>query len=443
MKIAETSRIANTITSQYGQKDLFDSIYSILRTNDLYIHIETADGTIIFSPISFNNGSKKENSHFSQPGISSYGTYIREMTDVRKKLMKSHEKTTSIILSDSMTDTNTLAYGAILDDTPGEEVILYIFSPLYPVESTVDILASQLVYVMIISLILAFSLSFYLSNRITRPIRNITRSANKLAKGKYGITFEGGHYTEIINLADTLTYTSKELAKAENLQRDLLANVSHDLRTPLTMVKSYAEMIRDLSGDDPVKRNNHLQVIIDEADRLNRLVGDLLALSKMQSGVDVVHVTTFNLKDTIQSIMQSYDIFKEQDGYKISFECSADIFVNGDEARIKQVITNLLNNAIRYSGDSKSIVVSLIEKKETVRCQVKDSGQGIEASELEQIWQRYYKASSNHSRTTTTGSGLGLSIVKEILQLHDAKFGVESKLGKGSTFWFELKKIKV
>ncbi|WP_037372984.1 sensor histidine kinase [Anaerovorax odorimutans] len=440
MKIAETRRIANTIISQYGQEDLIESIYSILQKNDLYIHIETANDTIIFSPITTDEEKKEEDSNFFQPKVfNAYGTYLKEKASVRKKLLSSSNKTISIILSDPNTNTNTLAYGAILDSTPGKEVILYIFSPLYPVESTVDILANQLIYVTIISLILAFTLSLYLSNRIAKPIREITKSATKLAKGEYGISFQGGHYSEIVLLADTLTHTSKELAKTETLQRDLISNVSHDLRTPLTMVKSYAEMIRDLSGDNPEKRLKHLQVIIDEADRLNLLVNDLLALSKMQSGVDSLKITNFNLKEVIESILHSYDIYAEKEGYNISFNCPSDILINGDEARIKQVISNLVDNALRYSNDIKNIVITLKEKKNYVRCEIADSGQGIDPKELDHIWERYYKASSNHSRNTV-GSGLGLSIVKEILLLHNAKFGVESKLGEGSTFWFELKK---
>lgn len=451
MKITETRRIANTIISQYGQEDFFDSIDAILGTNDLYIHIETADGSIIFSPISFHdesNDSKMMNKGMGVEGMPKFpepkfapspsAAYMRELQAVREKLMTSTVNNASIILAGPRSDTKTLAYGVILDDTPDQEVILYIFSPLYPVESTVSILANQLIYVTIISLILAFFLSFYLSNRIARPIREITKSATKLAQGEYGITFSGGHYTEIIHLADTLTLTSKELAKADNLQKDLIANVSHELRTPLTMVKSYAEMIRDISGNDPTKRLNHLQVIIDEADRLNVLVGDLLVLSKMQSGVDTLHMSTFNLKETVQSILHSFDIFKEQDNFKLILQCPSDIFVTADEARMKQVVSNLINNAIRYSGETKAITVTISLVKDRVRCEITDAGQGIAANELEHIWERYYKSSSNHSRNTV-GSGLGLSIVKEILLLHHATFGVESELGVGSTFWFELK----
>ncbi|MBR0600597.1 sensor histidine kinase [Clostridiales bacterium BAD-6] len=431
MKISQTKKIARTIMAEYGRDDLIENISALSYKNDMYIHIETSDGTIIFTP-----GEDDKRTGAVGPALA----FMKEMSKVRNKLLKNQSNTVSIILPEPRSNMNTLAYGAFLDRTPGEEVILYIFSPLYPVESTVDILASQLVYVTIISLLLAFALSFLISNKLTRPIVNITKSASKLAKGDYGVIFEGGYYSEINQLADTLNHTSKELAKADNLQKDLIANVSHDLRTPLTMVKSYAEMIRDLSGDNPEKRNSHLQVIIDEADRLNLLVSDLLQISKMQSGVESLHISTFNMKDTILSILNSYHILSEQEGYCLCFQCDRDIFVTGDESRIKQVISNLVNNAVRYCGEDKKVTISLTEMTDYIRCEVTDTGKGIPESELEHIWERYYKASTNHSRNKSSGTGLGLSIVKEILLLHHARFGVNSVVDQGSTFWFELQK---
>lgn len=418
MKISETDKIAREIVSEYGQPDFFQTIEDTLNKNDFYIHVETSDGTIMFSPYS--------------------KTYIKEMLDVKQRLLsKPSSQSISMIVPGHESGTNTLAYGAILDDSPENMVILYLFSPLYPVETTVGILINQLVYVTIISLLLAFAVSIYLSNRITKPIINITNSASKLAEGKYGIDFEGGHYSEIIRLADTLTYTSKELAKADNLQKDLIANVSHDLRTPLTMVKSYAEMIKDISGDNPIKRAQHLQVIIDEADRLSLLVNDLVELSKMQSGVDTLSISRFNLRESVENLFNAYRIFSEKEDYVLTLNSDDEVWVHGDESRLKQVFSNLLNNAIRYSNASKNITINLFQQGKVTRCEVKDSGQGIEPNELPHIWDRYYKASSNHSRTTT-GTGLGLSIVKEIFLLHNATFGVESEVGQGSTFWFEL-----
>lgn len=422
MKISETTKLASVIASQYGQEDFIDTIRNASFTNDLYIHIETSDGTIVFSPA--DDGARKPYA------------YIKEMELIKQALLNTNSLSSSIVIPGQ---TNTLAYATFLHRENGSDIILYIFTPLFPVESTVGILRDQLFYVTVISLLLAFIISFYLSNRISRPIRSITTSARELSKGNYKIKFQGGHYSEIIDLADTLNYTSFELEKTYLLQKDLIANVSHDLRTPLTMVKSYAEMIRDISGDNPVKREAHVKVIIDEADRLNRLVDDMLTLSKMQSGVVSIENSSFDLVSAVQGLLDSYNLLVDNEDYKIIFEAPASLIIKADRAKILQVFSNLINNGVKYCGEDKTVVIKIIENPSYVRCQVLDHGMGIPQTELDNIWDRYYKASTNHVRKTT-GSGLGLSIVKEILKQHSAKYGVESHLGEGSLFWFELKK---
>ena len=321
-------------------------------------------------------------------------------------------------------------------------MIVYIFSPLWPVSSTIKILTNQLIYITIISFILAFLISLYLSTRISRPIRKINKDAKRLAAGEYGIVFSGGHYSELVDLTDTLTKASIELEKSDMLQKDLVANVSHDMKTPLTMIKSYAEMIRDLSGDNPEKREEHLQVIIDEADRLNVLVNDMLTMSKLQSGKLALEKSVFNLTETVEGILHTYIILEEENGYHFVFQCDSDYTVNADEEKIKQVITNLINNAVKFCGEDNTIIVSLKKRGRLVAFRVEDHGPGIAPEELEHIWERYYRSSTNMKREQE-GTGLGLSICKEILTLHKAKFGTDSTLGEGSQFWFELECQKV
>ena len=424
MKIRETEKVAATIEKAYGENEFPDIIKELSITNDMYIHIETFAGRIIFSPAT------------EERARPSYA-YMAEMERVRKELSRSGEHSVSVILPEPRTDTNTLAYAAYLSRAANNQVIMYIFSPLYPVSSTVSILRAQLFYVTIISLLLAFAISFYLSRRVTKPIREITDSARGLAEGKYNVRFYGGPYTEINDLASTLSYAGSRLEKIDTLQKDLMANVSHDLRTPLTMVKSYAEMIRDISGDTPEKRNAHLAVIMEEADRLNSLVGDMLSLSRIQSGSLPLEKTCFNIKDVITNILQSYEILCEQEGYKISLSCPGNMIVNADKAKIEQVISNLVNNAVKYCGQDKSVKITVKKAAEKTRFEVEDRGMGIPQSEIGRIWERYYTASTNHVRNTA-GTGLGLAIVKEILALHGAGFGVISEYGKGSVFWFEL-----
>jgi signal transduction histidine kinase len=437
MKINETLKIAGAIVEKYGQEGLFEEIARVMRRNDMYIqieaHIDDAYLTL-YSPY-YNESAAGDGEGESNPVP--FPVYSNEIQAIREQLMTQNYHDATRFMSNPMRDARMLAYCTYLDRTAGQEVLLYVFSPLYPVESTIEILAGQLRYITVISLVLAFLLSFYISHIVTKPLTNITKSAAQLAEGHYGVIFEGGRYSEIIKLSDTLNYTSQRLARADNMQKDLIANVSHDLRTPLTMVKSYAEMIRDLSGDDPVKRNEHLRVIIDEADRLNLLVSDLLELSQLQSGRQALSFTSFPMRETIENLLQSYRIFAEREGFELSFRANGEGFVTGDEGKIKQVLSNLITNAIKFSGDGRRVEIELLENDGAARCTVRDHGVGIHKRDLKNIWQRYQKASGNYLRTAE-GTGLGLSIVKEILIMHDAEFGVDSEPGVGSAFWFEI-----
>lgn len=293
----------------------------------------------------------------------------------------------------------------------------------------------------IISMILAVITARIISKRLSRPITKMSDQAKEMGAGNYDIVFDGGHqYQEVDQLATTLTEAAAELKKSDSLQKDLLANVSHDLRTPLTMIKSYAEMIRDLSGDDPAKRDEHLSVIIDETDRLSELVNDVLVLSKMQAGVTEMEMETFDLQKAAESVLSTYMVM-EQEGYSIHYIPAypgESLNIMGDERRIKQVISNLLSNAIRYSVDVKDITLGISTHIGNVRLYVSDKGPGISDAEKEKIWHRYEKASSRGQRSQGNGTGLGLSIAAEILDKHHATYGVDSVLGEGSTFWFEL-----
>jgi signal transduction histidine kinase len=364
--------------------------------------------------------------------------YRAEIENLHKQLVASGDTAFTKQVTDPKTELITLEYAAYLTSKAGDRNVLYIFSPLYPIQSTMDILQSQLIYITIIAMLMAFMISFLISRRISEPIENITKSAERLGEGEYGIVFDGGQYSELTKLADTLTYTSLELAKSDNLQKDVIANVSHDLRTPLTMITSYAEMIHDLSGGDPEKRNAHLQVIIDEAGRLNKLVTDFLEISRMQSGVQEISLTTFSLKELIENTLQAYVGFVEKEGFKLVFISSGSGVIRADSERLTQVINNLVSNAFKYSGRDRTVEVKMFDEPNYVRCEVSDHGIGITKKDLKYIWERYYRASTNYKRANSTG--LGLSIVKQILLLHGANFGVESALKKGSTFWFEIKK---
>ena len=429
MKVGEVTRVATSISHSYqkGDDNLNFKIQELSIANDFYVLMESSNGLLLFSP----------QQQISNP----VETYLDEAIKLKNLLNEGFDSDVSFRMDTGIENYETLAYGRRITTTDGRTAYLYIFSPLYPVSSTVSILRHQLTYVTAVTIILSLILSVYFAQRISRPIDAMTKSAKEMSMGNYQVKFEGNSYSEINNLADTLNTAAYELAMADNRKKDLIANVSHDLKTPLTMIRSYAEMIRDLSGDNPEKRNNHLQVIIDETDRLSRLVSDMSSVSAMQTYKVVLQRSTFDLGDSINSILSSFNILEEQEGYYFKLTKPKECFVYGDEDKIKQVMSNLINNAVKYCGKDKVIIINVKKIGRKFRVEVSDHGPGISPEEIPHVWDRYYKASSNYVRTTT-GTGLGLSIVKEILTLHHAEYGVHSKLGKGTTFWFELPLMK-
>jgi signal transduction histidine kinase len=332
-------------------------------------------------------------------------------------------------IENDRTNTDLLLYGVKI-----EGGYLFINTPLAPVAATTNILIRQLFIITNILIVMGCAISMIAATTISKPINRITSMASKLANGDYDVEFNSKAYYEAQELAETLNFAAAQIAKIDTQQRDLIANVSHDLRTPLTMVKAYAEMVRDLSGENPVKRNEHLNIIIEETDRLALLVSDMLDLSKLENGGLELNYSEFPISETLNEIVEHYKGLES--GLNISFESDEEVIVNCDKSKIKQVIYNLINNAVNYTGDDKCVYVKQINTEDGVRIEVRDTGSGISKDDLDLIFDKYYR-SENHKRTTI-GTGLGLSIVKAILKKHKYPYGVISTLNVGTTFWFLL-----
>ena len=235
-----------------------------------------------------------------------------------------------------------------------------------------------------------------------------------------------------------MNYTSSELKKVEGLRRELVSNVSHDMRTPLTMITGYSEVMRDIPGENSPE---NIQIIIDEANRLTSLVNNLMDISKLESGAIAMQNSVFCITDCIKDIFSRYTKLIEQDGYNIVFESDCDAYIKADPLRISQVLYNLINNAINYAGEDKTIIVKQSVSPDRVCIEIIDHGVGIEEDKLPYIWDRYYKVDKEH-KMAVVGTGLGLSIVKNILNKYDAEFGVKSTIGFGSDFWFIFPTVK-
>lgn len=317
----------------------------------------------------------------------------------------------------------------------------YVFlnTTLEDMNSATALLKKQLIYLILILIVASSIVAIFVSRRLNRPILKIISTAREMGKGNFNVKFEKSNVQELDELCDVLTVAASEMNKTEELKRDLLANVSHDLKTPLTMIRAYAEKVRDITYKDAKKREKDLNVIIEETERLNNLVNDLLDLSKIQAGECELNITEYDIVKNIKEILKRYDIVVDREGYSFELDMPTSAKVKADKTKIEQVIYNLINNAIEHTGDDLKVKITVKKQLDSVLISITDTGVGLTEEEKSLVWNRYYKKEKKHKRNVV-GSGIGLSIVKGILENHKCEYGIDSKKGEYTTFYFKLKK---
>lgn len=332
------------------------------------------------------------------------------------------------------TGTKSIIYLVRLDDNN----YVFLNTTLEDINAASTILKRNLIYIIIAAIILSVVISYILAKKINKPILNLISSAKELGKGNFNVTFKKSNIAELDELSDVLEVAASEMNKTEELRRDLVANVSHDLKTPLTMIKAYAEKVRDLSYKDKEKREKDLNIIIEEADRLNTLVNDLLDISKIESGVDTLNIETYDLIEDIKTVVKRYEIVKETENYKFELDLPEKALIEADRSKLNQVIYNLVNNAIEHTGDDLVVKISVKKEKDQYVVRITDTGKGIKEEDKKLVWNKYYKTDKRHKRSVI-GSGIGLSIVKGVLERHNFEYGIDSKLNEYTTFYFKIK----
>ncbi|WP_279124302.1 sensor histidine kinase [Holdemania filiformis] len=431
-KIEGIEKIGNTLAANLESEKFTEIVAQQARQNDACIRVLNGLGQIQTTNTmgcQLYNLSNAEIAEYVAQAQANGGSYL----DIQSEKVVSELPNGNLLLSNKHGSKN-LIYFKIVDNTSYFKTIIMVNTHISPINATTETLRTQLGYIALIVVVASLGLAYLMSRKIVKPIVNINQSARQMAEGNYDIVFTGRGYKEITQLNDTMNHTTRKLKEVDQMRRDLIANVSHDLRTPLTMISGYGEMMRDLPGENTPE---NVQVIIDEAHRLSNLVNDLLDLSKLQENKIELHIQDFDLTQLIQTVLYRYEKFMTQDGFDIQFQPAESVWVNADPDRLGQVLYNFINNAINYSLDDKRIVIRQLVNGNRVRVEVEDHGEGISEDKLNYIWDRYYKVDKTHKRSSA-GSGIGLAIVREILELHHAQYGVRSEVGQGSVFWFEL-----
>lgn len=431
------TRAGNLIVKEVDKKHADKLIEKISREIDVCVSVTDEFGHSVYSGINNRDCNTKislddfmNRIHDAQ---SHDGIYVDEFYKEEPVFDINASDPSSIKFKQSIRVVKQISYTGIVH-TKDKTYIVMLDARLTPLDSTVDLIRKILIFVTVVLSLFALWLGWLLSRQITKPLLEISEQAQQLANGDYSQFKTVNGYREVQNLSQTLKQAAEDLQQVEKLRNELIANISHDLRTPLTMISGYAEMMRDLPGENTPE---NIQIILDETTHLSRLVSDVLDLSKLRSGSNELQLKTYCITDSIQSVIERLQALTNQEGYQITFDYHDKIYVEADELQISQVIYNLCTNAINYTGDDKLVRIVQTNHENNVRIEIIDTGQGISEDEIDKIWERYYRTNSNHTRAKV-GSGLGLSIVGRILEHHHAKYGVNSKQNIGTTFWFEL-----
>ncbi len=433
-KIDSVKKTGDAIANAIDEDDLTDLLFATSMHNDTCISVTYNDASLTegnqFCTVFSNMSTETKSELIGYASVSKNNTYVAVHD---RSLGKGSSRDTDSSFKD-------IIYTRIVKADDGDAIIM-VYSGISPVSATRSTLSVQLLYITLMIVAAIVILTFLINRNIAKPLTVINQSAKQLPQGRYEVNPKTNKYREAEELNETLAQAANDIQKADKAKRDLIANVSHDLRTPLTMISGYGEMMRDLPGE---KTDENCQVIIDEAQRLNVLVNDLLDLSRLQENKIRLEKTIFDLSAMLDQQLKKYDVYTYQEGFNIEHYLLGEVLINVDLKRMEQVFNNFMTNAINYSGKNKHIVVreTLSQDGSEVKVEIQDFGEGIAKDKINDIWDRYYKIDKEHIRAVQ-GSGIGLSIVKQVLELHGFKYGVISDEGKGSTFWFKCPVIHV
>ena len=334
---------------------------------------------------------------------------------------------------------------------------VYLRSNYESIRESAAISNEFLTYVGILVTILCVIIMIFLSNHYTKPILKLAQIAKKMENLDFDVRYKENRHDEIgvlghsmNSLSDKLEQTISELKTANNeleldlqrrseqeqMRQEFLANVSHELKTPIALIQGYAEGLQDNVNDDPESREFYCEVIVDEADKMNKMVKKLLSLNQLEFGNGQVHLEHFDLQQVVQSVLSSSEILFRQKEVTLSYDGDHPVYVWADEYMTEEVVMNYVSNALNHIDGEKIIEVKIVSRDGKARVSVFNTGKPIPEEDIDKIWSKFYKVDKARTREYG-GNGIGLSIVKAIMEAHNQAYGVKN-YDNGVEFWFEL-----
>lgn len=317
-------------------------------------------------------------------------------------------------------------------------IVIFLDAPIIGVNKTVASLERILLYSLLASIMTAIIAGFLISRSLTKPIANISQAAKNFADGDYNSRTTATNNNEIGGLGRTFNAMAESLAQIEQNRRNFLANVSHELKTPVTSIQALSETILDGLAPQPEQQQRYITTILQESKRLDRLIRDLLDLSQLEADELSIVCEKLNLQAWLLAETDKLEPLLTPKQLRLHTNIPENLPAAwGDKDRLTQVFTNLITNAIRHSPEQSEITISLSATKQHIAISISDLGSGIAPADLPYIWDRFYRADKSRARSYG-GTGLGLAITKKLVAAMRGTITVHSTVGKGSTFTFTL-----
>ena len=341
-----------------------------------------------------------------------------------------------------------MKYVAVRVEDSGDTLAVVRFAlPLSKVQLRIQLIYRVVLLGSIVAVVIAFTVAYFLSRSITYPISRMQEVAHQIAKGDFSNKLNIKSKDELGELAKSLNIMASELQqKMENLKQmdrvrtDFVANVSHELKTPLTLIKGYIETLEDKAINDTEKARKFISIIKEHADRLENIIEDLLSLSELELSKDCLNKTGFDLKKLIDEVTLGFGYALDAKRQTLSVNQQGDDFkIKADRDKIEQVIVNLIDNAIKYTNEAGQIIIYILEQRNEITITIRDNGIGIPKEDIDRVFERFYRIDKARSRELG-GTGLGLGIAKHIVLAHNGQISIESEINKGTKVFVKLPK---
>lgn len=324
-----------------------------------------------------------------------------------------------------------------LGDTNASAVV--VARPPATLGESLGDLMPRLLFSGIIGVAAALVLGFAFSQSVAAPLRNIARAARSVARGNYRQRVPATGPREVRDLAANFNRMTGEVQRSQQTLRDFLANISHELKTPLTSIRGFSEAMLDGTIDDPEGIQRSAKIISDESNRVLRLVQELLDLSRIESGQVSMQQDHIEIRELFDHVNEVFALRAEESNISLEFSISGTAAITGDFDRLEQVMNNLLDNALRYTPAAGRVRVACRDLQPgTLQVTVSDSGPGIPSNDLPHLFERFYRSKESTNGTSRSGYGLGLAITREIVRAHGGEIWATSEPGEGTTFVFTL-----